>query len=176
MFLLAFFRFFRPISVTTPRIYGDLAGAAKVRETESRRYIVISPYNVDSDRRACFFPPRQAGGGQPSGKGLGTPAAHLGMTLRHTWQVAMTIASTFVAATLQLLIPHSLRRAIDQAQGVMVAGGGTAAEQALRNTALTLLAVSVVQVFSRWRRTRPSAIRPAMRGAWPSARCAGCSA
>lgn len=69
------------------------------------------------------------------------------MTLRNTWQVAMTIASTFVAATLQLLIPHSLRRAIDQAQGVMVAGGGTAAEQALPNTALTLLAVSVVQVF-----------------------------
>ncbi|OBQ87891.1 hypothetical protein A9K71_01180 [Mesorhizobium sp. WSM3873] len=65
------------------------------------------------------------------GKRFGTPAAHLRMTLRHPWEVAITIVSPFVAATLQLLIPHLLRRAVDQAQGVMVAGGGTAAEQAL---------------------------------------------
>ncbi|TGV95648.1 ABC transporter transmembrane domain-containing protein, partial [Mesorhizobium sp. M2E.F.Ca.ET.154.01.1.1] len=67
------------------------------------------------------------------------------MTLRHPWQVAITIVSTFIAATLQLLIPRLLGRAIDQAQGVMAEGAGTAAQHALRNTALTLLVVSVLR-------------------------------
>ncbi|WP_407067730.1 ABC transporter ATP-binding protein [Mesorhizobium sp. CU2] len=67
------------------------------------------------------------------------------MTLRHPWQVTITIVSTFIAATLQLFIPRLLGRAIDQAQGVMAAGGGAVAEQALWTTALTLLVVSILR-------------------------------
>ena len=53
------------------------------------------------------------------GKGLSTLLRITRMTLRHPWQVAITIVSTFVAATLQLFIPRLLGQAIDQAQGVM---------------------------------------------------------
>jgi len=79
------------------------------------------------------------------GKGLGTLLRIMRMTLRHPWQVAITIVSTFIAATLQLFIPRLLGRAIDQAQGVMAAGAGAAAEQALWTTALTLLVVSILR-------------------------------
>ncbi|WP_436171278.1 ABC transporter ATP-binding protein [Mesorhizobium sp. LjNodule214] len=79
------------------------------------------------------------------GKGLSTLLRIVRMTLRHPWQVAITIASTFIAATLQLFIPRLLGRAIDQAQGVMAAGAGAAAEHALWNTALTLLVVSILR-------------------------------
>ncbi|WP_167480609.1 ABC transporter ATP-binding protein [Mesorhizobium waimense] len=79
------------------------------------------------------------------GKGLSTLLRIVRMTLRHPWQVAITIVSTFIAATLQLFIPRLLGRAIDQAQGVMAAGAGTAAEHALWNTALTLLVVSILR-------------------------------
>ncbi|TIS62094.1 MAG: ABC transporter ATP-binding protein [Mesorhizobium sp.] len=79
------------------------------------------------------------------GKGLSTLLRIMRMTLRHRWQVAITIVSTFIAATLQLLIPRLLGRAIDQAQGVMAEGAGAAAQQALWNTALTLLVVSVLR-------------------------------
>lgn len=79
------------------------------------------------------------------GKGLSTLLRIVRMTLRHPWQVAVTLVSTFIAATLQLFIPRLLGRAIDQAQGVMAAGAGTAAEQALWNTALTLLVVSILR-------------------------------
>ncbi|RWK07439.1 ABC transporter ATP-binding protein [Mesorhizobium sp.] len=79
------------------------------------------------------------------GKGLSTLLRITRMTLRHPWQVAITIVSTFIAATLQLLIPRLLGRAIDQAQGVMAEGAGTAAQHALWNTALTLLVVSVLR-------------------------------
>ncbi|WFP62718.1 ABC transporter ATP-binding protein [Mesorhizobium sp. WSM4904] len=79
------------------------------------------------------------------GKGLSTLLRIMRMTLRHPWQVAITIVSTFIAATLQLLIPRLLGRAIDQAQGVMAEGAGTAAQHALWNTALTLLVVSVLR-------------------------------
>ncbi|MDG4889776.1 ABC transporter ATP-binding protein [Mesorhizobium sp. WSM4887] len=78
------------------------------------------------------------------GKGLGTLLRILRLTLRHPWQVAVSILSTFIVATLQLFIPRLLGRAIDQAQGVVIAGTGAAAEQTLWNTALTLLAVSVL--------------------------------
>ncbi|GLR39508.1 multidrug ABC transporter [Mesorhizobium amorphae] len=79
------------------------------------------------------------------GKGLSTLLRIVRMTLRHPWQVAITIVSTFIAATLQLFIPRLLGRAIDQAQGVMVAGADAAAEHALWNTALILLVVSVLR-------------------------------
>ncbi|RWB98695.1 MULTISPECIES: ABC transporter ATP-binding protein [unclassified Mesorhizobium] len=79
------------------------------------------------------------------GKGLSTLLRIVRMTLRHPWQVAITIISTFIAATLQLFIPRLLGRAIDQAQGVMTAGAGPAAEHALWNTALTLLVVSILR-------------------------------
>ncbi|RWO44874.1 MAG: ABC transporter ATP-binding protein [Mesorhizobium sp.] len=79
------------------------------------------------------------------GKGLSTLLRIVRMTLRHPWQVAITIVSTFIAATLQLFIPRLLGRAIDQAQGVLTAGAGPAAEHALWNTALTLLVVSILR-------------------------------
>lgn len=79
------------------------------------------------------------------GKGLSTLLRIVRMTLRHPWQVAITIVSTFIAATLQLFIPRLLGRAIDQAQGVMTAGAGPAAEHALWKTALTLLVVSILR-------------------------------
>lgn len=78
-------------------------------------------------------------------KGLSTLLRIVRMTLRHPWQVAITIASTFIAATLQLFIPRLLGHAIDQAQGVMAGGGGAAAEQALWTTAITLLVVSILR-------------------------------
>jgi hypothetical protein len=40
------------------------------------------------------------------GKGLSTLLRIVRMTLRHPWQVAITIISTFIAATLQLFIPR----------------------------------------------------------------------
>ncbi|TIT00738.1 MAG: ABC transporter ATP-binding protein [Mesorhizobium sp.] len=79
------------------------------------------------------------------GKGLSTLLRIVRLTLRHPWQVAITIISTFIAATLQLFIPRLLGRAIDQAQGVLTAGAGPAAEHALWNTALTLLVVSILR-------------------------------
>lgn len=79
------------------------------------------------------------------GKGLSTLLRIVRMTLRHPWQVAITIISTFIAATLQLFIPRLLGRAIDHAQGVLTAGAGPAAEHALWNTALTLLVVSILR-------------------------------
>ncbi|WP_287342367.1 ABC transporter ATP-binding protein [Mesorhizobium sp.] len=79
------------------------------------------------------------------GKGLSTLLRIVRMTLRHPWQVAITIVSTFIAATLQLFIPRLLGRAIDQAQGVLTAGAGPAAERALWDTALALLVVSILR-------------------------------
>ncbi|WP_245273668.1 ABC transporter ATP-binding protein [Mesorhizobium sp. WSM3224] len=68
------------------------------------------------------------------------------MNLWHPWQVAFAIGSTLVAATLQLLIPQLIGRAVDQVQtannGDFSAG---AVEQALWTTALLLLAVSVLR-------------------------------
>ena len=68
------------------------------------------------------------------------------LNFRHPWQVAIALGSTLVAATLQLLIPQLLGRAVDQAQGVASAGtAGAAAEAALWTTALVLLLVSVLR-------------------------------
>jgi ATP-binding cassette subfamily B multidrug efflux pump len=81
------------------------------------------------------------------GKGLSALLRITRMTLRHPWQVAITIVSTFVAATLQLIIPRLLGQAIDQAQGVMAQGSSVAAQHALWITALTLFAVSMLRGF-----------------------------
>lgn len=86
---------------------------------------------------------REAAG---SDRGLSTIARITRMNLRHPWQVAIAIGSTLIAATLQLLIPELLGQAIDQTQ--TAAGGGVAAagaQEALRTSALLLLAVSVLR-------------------------------
>ncbi len=68
------------------------------------------------------------------------------MTLRHPWQVSVAIGATLVAASLQLMIPRLLGRAVDQTQTVVTAGtAGSAAESALFTTALILLGVSVAR-------------------------------
>ena len=77
------------------------------------------------------------------GKGLGTLLRIMRMTLRHPWQVAITIVSTFIAATLQLFIPRLLGRAVDEAQGILGAGDASATQQALWTTAMLLLVVSI---------------------------------
>jgi ATP-binding cassette subfamily B protein len=76
------------------------------------------------------------------GKGVGTLWRIVRLNLRHPWQVAICLAATFIAASLQLAIPRLLGRAVDEAQG-LAAGG--AAEQALWTTALLLLGVSIAR-------------------------------
>lgn len=80
------------------------------------------------------------------GRGLSTLLRITRMNLRHPWQVIFAVGSTLVAATLQLLIPQFLGRAVDQTQTV-IGGGitGMAAEQALSISALLLLTVSVLR-------------------------------
>ena len=80
------------------------------------------------------------------GKGVGTLWRITRLNLRHPWQVAICIVSTFIAATLQLFIPRLLGRAVDQAHGVLGSGtAGVAAEQALWGTAMLLLGVSIAR-------------------------------
>ena len=74
------------------------------------------------------------------GKGLSTLWRILMLTWRHPWMVVITIASTIIASTLQLIVPRLLGIAVDQAAGILE---GAAAQQALWNTALVLFAVSV---------------------------------
>lgn len=81
------------------------------------------------------------------GKGLSTLLRITRMTLRHPWQVAITLISTFLAATFQLFIPRLLGQAIDQAHGVMGQGADSGAEHALWITASTLFVVSVLRGF-----------------------------
>ena len=78
------------------------------------------------------------------GRGFGTLLRIIRMMLRHPWQVAIAISATFVAASLQLMIPRLLGRAVDEAQGV-IAGAESGAESALITTALILLMVSVLR-------------------------------
>ena len=78
-----------------------------------------------------------------AGKGTGVLWRITKLTLRHPWQVTIAIGSTVIAAGLQLTIPRLLGRAVDEAQGVLVAGD--AGERALWTTALLLLAVSVAR-------------------------------
>jgi ATP-binding cassette subfamily B protein len=76
------------------------------------------------------------------GKGVGTLWRITRLNLRHPWQVTICIVSTFIAATLQLFIPRLLGHAVDQAQG-LAGTPGAAAEQALWQTAMLLLAISI---------------------------------
>lgn len=76
------------------------------------------------------------------GRGVGTLWRIARLNLRHPWQVTICIVSTFIAATLQLFVPRLLGRAVDQAQGILGAGG-TATEQALWGTAMLLLVLSI---------------------------------
>ncbi|WP_127755145.1 ABC transporter ATP-binding protein [Devosia sp. 1566] len=78
-----------------------------------------------------------------AGKGTGVLWRITKLTLRHPWQVTIAIGSTVIAAGLQLTIPRLLGRAVDEAQGILVAGD--AGERALWTTALLLLAVSVAR-------------------------------
>lgn len=81
-----------------------------------------------------------------SDRGLSTIARLTRMNLRHSWQVAVAIGSTLVAASLQLLIPELLGQAIDQTQTAVSGGAsGAAAQEALRTSAFVLLAVSVLR-------------------------------
>lgn len=81
-----------------------------------------------------------------SDRGLSTIARLTRMNLRHSWQVAVAIGSTLVAASLQLLIPELLGQAIDQTQTAVGGGAsGAAAQEALRTSAFVLLAVSVLR-------------------------------
>ena len=77
------------------------------------------------------------------GKGVGTLWRITRLNLRHPWQVTIAIVSTFVAATLQLMVPRLLGQAVDQAQGLGTAGA--AATQGLWTTALLLLCISIAR-------------------------------
>jgi len=80
------------------------------------------------------------------GKGLSTLARITRMNLRHPWQATLAIGSTIIAASLQLLIPQLLGRAVDQSQTAFAGGAaGQIAEQALWTSALLLLAVSTLR-------------------------------
>ena len=76
--------------------------------------------------------------------GLGTIARVARIALQSPWSVTIAMVSTVIAATLQLLIPLLLGRAIDQTQ-LLVTGeaGEAAARSALITTALLVLTVSV---------------------------------
>jgi ATP-binding cassette subfamily B protein len=78
------------------------------------------------------------------GKGVGTLWRIVRLNLRHPFQVAICIAATFTAATLQLMVPRLLGHAVDQAHNILgnSAAAGTI-EQGLWSTAMTLLFVSI---------------------------------
>ncbi|MHA1159027.1 MAG: ABC transporter ATP-binding protein [Alphaproteobacteria bacterium] len=80
------------------------------------------------------------------GRGLSTLVRITRMALRQPWRVALALAATLVAATLQLMIPRLLGQAVDQTQ-TLAAGGPAApsADGALWTTALILLAVSMTR-------------------------------
>lgn len=71
------------------------------------------------------------------------------LTMRHPWQVVITIVACLVASVLQLAMPVLLGQAVDHAEGVV--GGGQAATQALWGTAVVMLVVSVARgFFTMW--------------------------
>lgn len=80
------------------------------------------------------------------GRGLSTVVRITHMTWRHPWQTSLAIGSTLIAATLQLMIPRMLGRAVDQTQTAFAGGAaGQMAESALWTTAITLLVISVLR-------------------------------
>ncbi len=76
------------------------------------------------------------------GKGVGTLWRITRLNLRHPWQATVCIVSTFIAATLQLMVPRLLGHAVDQAQGIL-GTSAEAAQQGLWTTAMLLLVVSM---------------------------------
>lgn len=82
-------------------------------------------------------------------KGQGTLTRIMSLTMRHPWQVAITVVSTIIASALQLSMPVLLGQAVDHAEGVI--NGGAGATAALWATAMVMLAVSVGRgVFTMW--------------------------
>lgn len=80
------------------------------------------------------------------GQGFSTLVRITHMTLRHPWQTTFAIGATVIAASLQLMIPKLLGRAIDETQTAMAGGtAGTIAQDALLVTAFVLLAVSILR-------------------------------
>ncbi|MGR3661282.1 MAG: ABC transporter ATP-binding protein [Paracoccaceae bacterium] len=78
--------------------------------------------------------------------GIGTIARVTRIALLSPWSVTIAIVSTVIAATLQLMIPLLLGRAIDQSQLLVTSNvDETAARAALLTTALLVLAVSVLR-------------------------------
>ena len=78
------------------------------------------------------------------GRGFGTLVRIFQMIFRHPWHVAIAIGATFIAASLQLMIPRLLGRAVDEAQGVITAAEA-GEKNALLTTALILLVVSILR-------------------------------
>ncbi len=66
----------------------------------------------------------------------------MALTWRHPWMVIITVVSTIVASTLQLIVPRLLGVAVDQAAGLL---DGQKAEAALWTTAIVLFVVSVAR-------------------------------
>lgn len=84
-----------------------------------------------------------------AGKGLGVLWRIMVLTMRHPWQVVITVVACLIASTLQLAMPVLLGQAVDHAEGVV--GGGQAAAQALWTTAVIMLVVSVARgFFTMW--------------------------
>jgi len=75
-------------------------------------------------------------------KGSTTLWRIMALTWRHPWMVTITIASTIIASTLQLVVPRLLGVAVDQAAGLL---DGAKAEQALWTTAMILFGISVLR-------------------------------
>src|SRR4051812_4129745 len=66
----------------------------------------------------------------------------MALTWRHPWMVTITIISTIVASTLQLVVPRLLGVAVNQAAGLL---DGQKAEAALWSTAIILFVISVLR-------------------------------
>jgi len=75
-------------------------------------------------------------------KGSTTLWRIMALTWRHPWMVIITIVSTIVASTLQLVVPRLLGVAVDQAAGLL---DGVKAAEALWSTALILFGISVLR-------------------------------
>jgi ATP-binding cassette subfamily B multidrug efflux pump len=83
----------------------------------------------------------------------------LRMTLRYRRGMAIAVATTVVAAALQLLIPQYLGRAVDGAQGLLAGGDPAAARAALWQAAALLLGASVLRgLFTMWHNYQGEAV------------------
>ena len=83
----------------------------------------------------------------------------LRMALRYRRGMAIALATTVVAAALQLLIPQYLGRAVDTAQGLLAGGDPGAARAALWQAAALLLGASVLRgLFTMWHNYQGEAV------------------